>query len=201
MNNNVYITSDLHFHHRNVIKYCNRPFDSIEEMNKAMIDQWNSKVNDDDDIIFVGDLFFCNMTKAKEILDQLKGNIHVVWGNHDDVLRISKKQIKMGYRPVKKEFEPYFTSHQDYLELNYKDHMFVISHFPMLSWHQQHRGSIMLHGHCHGSLPNDETKLIMDVGIDNTSFKIWNLDEIITIMDLRKEDIDRKKLALTVDHH
>ena len=45
---NIYVTSDTHFNHKNIIEYCNRPYSSVEEMNKAIIDNWNSVVKDED---------------------------------------------------------------------------------------------------------------------------------------------------------
>lgn len=169
-------------------------------MNQAIIDEWNSKIEDGDDVIVLGDLFFCNMTKAIAILEQLKGNIHIVWGNHDEVMRISKKQIKWGYRPVKKEFEKLISSHQDYLEMTYKGKHLVMSHYPFLSWHQQGRESIHFHGHCHGSLPVDETKLRHDIGYD-MEFKINKLDDVIDMIDERLLQIKQNNDCLTVDHH
>ena len=83
-----YFISDLHLGHKNVLKFDNRPFINIEEHDKTIIDNWNSKVNDKDDVYVLGDISWHNATKTIEIFKQLKGHIHLVQGNHDN----SKKQ-------------------------------------------------------------------------------------------------------------
>ena len=77
----IWIISDTHFFHGNIIKYCNRPFYSYQEMNEYMINSWNSIVSKDDIIIHLGDFAFRN--KAKEIREKLNGTIFLIRGNHD----------------------------------------------------------------------------------------------------------------------
>jgi calcineurin-like phosphoesterase family protein len=84
-----YFISDTHFSHSNIIKYTNRPFSSIEEMNKKIIDNWNSKVKKEDTVFFVGDLGMTKSTEAPEgqkfdaIRPLLIGNIIFINGSHD----------------------------------------------------------------------------------------------------------------------
>lgn len=54
----IYYISDLHFGHSNIIKLCGRPFQSLEEMNNVLINNWNSKVTNGDKVYIIGDLFF-----------------------------------------------------------------------------------------------------------------------------------------------
>ncbi len=54
----TYFTSDLHFGHENIIRFSNRPFSSAEEMNRTLIDNWDSRVTDRDDIYILGDMFY-----------------------------------------------------------------------------------------------------------------------------------------------
>jgi len=78
---NIYFTSDLHLGHKNIIQYCNRPFVSIDEMNKVLIDNWNSVVKSNDTVYQLGDFSFNK--NPKTYLSQLNGNIIHIWGNHD----------------------------------------------------------------------------------------------------------------------
>ena len=67
----VWFTSDLHFHHRNICRYCNRPYNSLEEMHEALITNWNSVVKEDDTVFLLGDMGFCGYEKLKELLSRL----------------------------------------------------------------------------------------------------------------------------------
>lgn len=80
----VFFTSDQHFGHTNIIKYCNRPFTSIEEMDQAIIDNWNSVVDNKDFVYIIGDLTMSyKKDKMREIFNQLKGTKALIKGNHD----------------------------------------------------------------------------------------------------------------------
>jgi calcineurin-like phosphoesterase family protein len=85
----IYFISDTHFSHSNIIKYCNRPFSNVEEMNKKIIANWNSKVKSEDTVFFLGDWGFTKSTEAPEgkkfdlIRPLLNGNIIFVDGSHD----------------------------------------------------------------------------------------------------------------------
>lgn len=79
----IYFTSDQHFGHSNILKHTGRPFSSIEEMDAALIRNWNAKVHRNDIVYILGDLFFRNSTPAEEYLHQLKGVKHLIIGNHD----------------------------------------------------------------------------------------------------------------------
>jgi len=87
---NVYLTADLHFFHANVIKYCDRPYGSVEEMNQALIDNWNSVVTDDDTVYVLGD--FSLAFRPVEIFTQrLNGLKYLIAGNHDFCHSYNKK--------------------------------------------------------------------------------------------------------------
>ena len=79
----VFFTSDTHFGHKNIIRYCNRPFNNVEEMDEYMIRVWNEEVNHDDIIFHLGDFSFYNTSKSKEIYDRLNGHKIIIRGNHD----------------------------------------------------------------------------------------------------------------------
>ena len=77
----IFITADNHFFHGNIIRYCNRPFNSYQEMNEVMIKKWNDKVSKNDLVIHLGDFAFRN--KAGLIRPKLNGTIILIRGNHD----------------------------------------------------------------------------------------------------------------------
>jgi len=79
----IFFISDTHFGHEKIIDYENRPFKSLDEMDKAIIDRWNEVVSEDDEVILVGDFSSYGLEKNKEILSSLKGKKVLVKGNHD----------------------------------------------------------------------------------------------------------------------
>lgn len=81
----VFIVSDHHFFHNNIIKYCNRPFETVEEMNEVLVKNWNSVIGPDDHIYHLGDFCFGNVEKWNWCLEpgRLNGHIHLILGNHD----------------------------------------------------------------------------------------------------------------------
>jgi calcineurin-like phosphoesterase family protein len=88
---NIWFTSDTHFGHANIIKYCNRPFKSLEEMNRRLIHNWNQRVKEDDMVFHLGDFCFRNTSdkgegikvNAVDWMKKLNGNIVLIKGNHD----------------------------------------------------------------------------------------------------------------------
>ena len=79
----VWFTSDLHFWHKNVIKFCTRPWETPEAMNEGLITNWNEVVQPWDSVYILGDVFFCGTIEAKRILSLLKGKKYLIAGNHD----------------------------------------------------------------------------------------------------------------------
>lgn len=78
-----YIISDTHFNHFNIIKYCDRPFKDINDMNNTIINNWNKIVNKDDLVYHLGDFFLGSKYDLKDIVSRLNGKIYLIRGNHD----------------------------------------------------------------------------------------------------------------------
>ena len=78
-----FYTSDLHFGHKNIIKYENRPFNSVEEMDEELIRRWNNKVGKNDEVYILGDFAFASGRRVNELLDRLNGRKYLLRGNHD----------------------------------------------------------------------------------------------------------------------
>lgn len=170
----VFLSSDTHISHLNIMKYCNRPFSSIEEHDDTLINNWNATVSKHDDIYFLGDFCFSkDRENTKKIFNKLQGNKYCLKGNHDrnDVLQLPWAFIKDTYM------------------LKYKDFLFWLSHYPHRSWPNSFHGSFHCYGHCHGSMPNYGKSC--DVGVDCWNYKPVLIDDIIELL----------KNEQTVDHH
>ena len=79
----LFFTSDPHYGHENILKYCHRPFSSIEEHDEELIRLWNETVPEDGIVFILGDIGFCSETYLKTILNRLNGKIYWIIGNHD----------------------------------------------------------------------------------------------------------------------
>lgn len=106
----TFFTSDLHFGHLNIITYCNRPFRSLEGMDKALIWRWNDVVGKNDRVFVLGDFSFYNKEKTAQVLSQLNGYKILIKGNHD---RSCKAMIELGFDEahLEGEYEGYYLSH------------------------------------------------------------------------------------------
>lgn len=118
-----WLIADLHFGHNNIIKYCNRPFKDVDEMDNAIVNNWNSVVNDKDLVYVLGDVSFYGKEKTKELISRLKGYKLLVIGNHD------RRKTKTWWHDVGFNFvfdEPievygYVLSHEPFVE---KEHLY-----------------------------------------------------------------------------
>lgn len=138
MSKDFYI-SDLHFGHFNVIRYDNRPFKTIEEMDNTLIKNWNKAVSNKDCVWILGDISWYDDNKTSEIFKQLNGTKILIKGNHDNIKRSS-------------ELAKCFTSIQDYAEYYLdKKNKVIMSHYPMPFWNGQFRDTVHLYGHVHNS--------------------------------------------------
>ena len=79
----IYLISDTHFRHQNILKYANRDFQSVEEMNEHMIERWNKTISNKDTIYHLGDFAFGNKEQISEIVNRLNGRKILIKGNHD----------------------------------------------------------------------------------------------------------------------
>lgn len=101
-----YWTADPHYWHKNIIKYCNRPYANREEMNEDLKKKHNEVVGVDDEIVFVGDIGFCSKIKMREILGDLNGIKTLVRGNHDEFT--AKEYLEIGFTQVVPIMSVYF---------------------------------------------------------------------------------------------
>lgn len=163
-----FFTADLHLNHKNIIKYCNRPFNSVHDMNDAIINNWNQKVTANDEVYILGD---CSFSNSRYLLNSLNGIKHLVIGDHDsDVLN----QASNCFRKI----EPLMNLHFDY---NGKDISITLCHWCMRVWRKSHFNSWHLYGHSHGKLsPIGKS---WDIGVDCNNFTPLSLEDVIKIME------------------
>ena len=168
----IYFTSDLHFGHENIIKFCNRPYDSVEAMNKALIKNWNVTVQYDDEIYIIGD-FTGENKQAKSYLPVLNGRKYMIAGNHDKFLHDSNDL----------NLNAYFEWVKEYAVINCKGFKWVLFHYPIAEWAGFYRGSIHLHGHVHNrptsSSWNPSIVRAFNVGVDVNDYKPVSIDDLI----------------------
>ena len=135
-----YYIGDLHFGHVNCLAFDNRPFKTIEEHDKALVDNWNNTVGIDDDVYILGDISWYNATKTIEIFQQLNGNKHLVIGNHDQKLLKSR------------ELRELFVEICHYKEITLDNgKILVLSHYPIPCFKNHFYGSYHFYAHVHNS--------------------------------------------------
>lgn len=184
----TFFTSDTHFGHTNVIKFCNRPFKDKQEMDEALIDNWNSVVGPKDVVYHLGDFSFYSPNRTQGIINKLNGTLVLVRGNHDH------KGIE-GYR---KGFYPI-------QEIKLGKYLLVLCHFPLASWNRMDHGVIHLHGHCHGNdgrtRVSNKIPTRIDVGIDTCAYNQrfdssielytpYSLEQVVSIVVGRQNEQD-----------
>ena len=184
----VYITSDTHFGHKNIVRGVTnwrtqdgevpidstRDFQTIEQMNERLIDGINHFVGQDDTLIMLGDVSFGGFDNIGIFLERLVcHNIHLILGNHDHHIDRNRDFV-----------QGRFLSVQHYLEVNIEGQDFVLCHYPLQSWNGLNKGVIHLHGHVHLS-PNRKfgNGKRLDVGMDGNGMDPYSISEIIKIMD------------------
>lgn len=170
-NMNTYFVSDTHFFHANILKYCNRPFANVDEMNRVMVENWNRVVGKNDIVYHLGDFAFADHQKTCSILDKLNGSITLILGNHDRLQSwqsIQKSQRESGRKSVQIQHGQFEVRIPDN-DANRGSQSIVLSHYAMRTWNKAHYKAWQLYGHSHGTLPEDPNSLSFDVGVD-----CWN---------------------------
>lgn len=177
----VCITSDQHFWHKNILKFQlesgSRPFADVAEMNKELIDRHNSVVGEDDIVWYLGDFGFCNVNQTIDILRQLNGEKHYIFGNHD----------KQMYDPRVAE---HFETMQHYKEIYSGKTKIVLFHFPIWSWNREHHGALHFYGHTHNSIPYVQKGLSKDVGADANMCYPFVVDDLVEDLRLEREKLN-----------
>lgn len=167
----IFVTSDTHFNHTNIIKYCNRPFKDIDEMNEELIKKWNEVVSNEDIVYHLGDFGFIPKNKLQEICKQLNGYKILIMGNHD--YRGGRNFYKeLGFNEV-------------YRKKLIVDDKYIFTHYPIKVEYDE----VNVFGHIHEkTIPNEfnDGKHIC-VCVDKWDFYPISLDKIV----MRKQKVKK----------
>lgn len=170
----IWFTSDLHFGHRRILNFVpNRIKEfnlNLEEENviethdNLLIEKWNNAISKHDIVYILGDVSFVSSDDTKKILEKLNGKKHLIIGNHDSPCSslsnyfVSTSQIKeVTFKKI----------HYSFLE---EDLHCILCHYPLIAWNRRMHGSVMLHGHTHGSICDinlNSEELRIDIGFDS----------------------------------
>lgn len=185
----IFFIADTHFGHANILELCDRPFQTIEEMNETMIANWNGRVGGNDTVYVVGDMFF-GCSYAEKILRRLKGKKRLIIGNHDGSWMDS---VELGR---------YFVSVDHFLEISDGKRGLTLCHYPLLTWKHEKK-SYMIHGHIHADTTDDFFPLlckrpnVLNAGVDINGFMPVTFDELVEnndkiksayLRDMQKKD-------------
>ena len=185
----TFFTSDTHFNHANIIKFCNRPFKDVEQMNDVMIANWNSVIGKDDTVFHLGDFCLGGAAEWTKILDRLNGKIYLIMVNHD------LKNIRQGFIS---RFE--HVAMQMRIEIGKK--RIYLCHYPFLCFEGVYKDDVwQLFGHVHTRRSNsgiDAGRLQYlyptqyDVGVDNNNFTPVSFGQVKRIIDKQVEQSKEK---------
>jgi calcineurin-like phosphoesterase family protein len=173
----IFFSSDHHLNHVNILKHCQRPFQTIEDMNEKIIDNHNSVVSPKDTVYFLGDfMWHSNVEETKKMLQRLNGRKHLLFGNHDNV-NVMEKMVELKS----------LASAQQVLDLKIDHRHYWLSHYPHRSWPSRTHGSAHLFGHCHGLLsPHGRS---FDVGVDAWDFSPVSLEVVVKTLEVLEQNI------------
>ena len=168
----IYFVSDTHFGHDNIIKYSDRPVKNVTEMNRVLIDNWNSVVQKGDTVYHVGDFSFGSGSKDPDkYFYQLNGKKHLIKGNHDN-----KRTLDLPWESV-----------SDVKIIKVEKQQIFLQHYSMRTWYHSYKGVWMIYGHSHGTLPETDD-LTFDVGVDCWGLRPISFEEVKKKMEWKQKN-------------
>ena len=168
--------ADMHFDNDSIIAYDNRPFDSVEEMNEALIANWNRVVTDPEDLTWIlGDFCAGDAARWRELLSRLNGRKALILGNHDDPASVSSEPVRTQLEDV-----------AEYREILDKGRHVVLCHYPILAFRDHYFGWYHLYGHVHASYEWNATenarRLLQRLYVRDDVCRMYNVGAMIPVM-------------------
>ena len=152
---NIWFISDTHLNHNKEFVWKVRGFDSVSDMNNAIIERWNSVVKPNDIVYHLGDFIMGDLEDGIELIKKLNGKIRLAIGNHDTSARLDAfsklsnfEEIQFGYR------------------LKNKKRTFLLTHYPLLSGNYDNSKTYSIHGHTHSINPFCEYDMMYNVSCE-----------------------------------
>lgn len=176
----VFFTSDTHFGHSNIIKYCQRPFNSAEHMDEVLISNWNEVVSPQDIVFHLGDFCFGSDKEWIKILQRLNGTKYLILGNHDLKKIANSSQI-----------QDYFADINMQMRVVVDKQKMLLNHYPFLCFEGGYQNVWQLFGHVHSSKHStglDKERLVhlfptqYDVGVDNNNYRPVSFSQVSQII-------------------
>ena len=176
----IWMSSDLHLCHDKPFIYEPRGFETIYQMNEAIVKNWNSVINEEDHVYVLGDLMLNSNEAGIKLIKQLKGNLHVIRGNHDTPARMEL------YKECSNIVEVCEGKY-----LNYKKFHFFLSHYPCLTSNNDKEKplnarviSLCGHTHTNNKFADIDKGLIFHCELDTNNCRPWLLDDIIKELEV-----------------
>jgi len=166
----IWLTSDTHFGHDNIRVHCHRPFDSVEEMDETIIENWNRLIDKTDLVYHLGD--FAWRGREKYYRKALNGRIILIRGNHD-----RKNVHNLGL----------FEHVHSLLNTKINSQAITLCHYALRVWHRSHFNAWHLFGHSHGKLCGFGKSF--DIGVDANNFEPLSWEEVQAKMNERQDNI------------
>lgn len=184
----IWFTSDNHFNHYNIIKYCGRPFHYNTEMTHTLVNNWNKCVGENDLVYHLGDFGLASKQSMADILSRLNGQIILILGNHDKGIKWMREagfgviipktgmKIILGKHVVQLSHFPY--SEPVYFENKQPTHKDKFA-----SIRPKDEGNWLIHGHIHETRRFDFERKMINVSVDVWDFKPVHANHLIDYMD------------------
>ena len=190
-NSKRFFSSDKHYGHQNIIRFCNRPYDNVHDMEEDFIHKHNSLVTDNDDYYDLGDVGYrCSAQHVSDLIRRMNGRIHIILGNHDKPLRQAIKRGLLQDLFESGKLEVYGSIDPDIITakiLNIDGARVVLSHYAYRTWPAAFRGTIHLFAHSHGNLSDFYRSF--DIGVDSKNGYPWEWNQILEkIKEINEEN-------------
>ena len=178
----IYFIADTHFSHGNIIRYCNRPFSSGQEMDETIYANWTALVQPKDKVYHLGDVAFGSeamVARTVERIKKLPGVKYLLPGNHDG--RYPELVASAFAEVLPPLYELSAQSGREGVRI-------VLCHYPLLTWNRAFHGALHFHGHVHGRIPYTNRRI--DVGVDAWGFAPARLENVIARLKSAPEGIN-----------